>query len=94
MAGGSSPSPDIVCDTRKVGENIGRDRRGVREEVGKIAGIVEIALSSPKLATNKSCSWYLVNGHEEGERERSVGVCSVGKKRRDHRDCIGRHRET
>ena len=42
-------------------------------------GIVKIALSSPKLTTNRSCSWYLVNGHEENERERSVGVCSVGK---------------
>ena len=44
-----------------------------------IVEIVEIALSSPKLTTNRSCSWYLVNGCEENERERSVGVCSVGK---------------
>ena len=61
-----------------------------------IVEIVEIALSSPKLATNRSCSWYLVNGHEENERERSVGVCSVGK----HVEIVeiasgdvGRHRE-
>ena len=54
---------------------------GGREIVGivRIVEIVEIALSSPKSATNRSCSWYLVNGHEEGERERSVGVYSVGK---------------
>ena len=54
------------------------------------------ALSSPKLATNKSCSWYLVNGHEEGERERSVGVCSVGKNFEIVEIAlgdIGRHRE-
>ena len=51
---------------------------GGREIVG-IIEIVEIALSSPKLTTNRSCSWYLVNGREEGERERSGGVCSVGK---------------
>ena len=41
--------------------------------------IVEIALSSPKFTTNRPCSWYLVNGHEERERERSVGVRIVGK---------------
>ena len=54
---------------------------GGREIVGivGIIEIVEIALSSPKLTTNRSCSWYLVNGREENERERSVGVCSVGK---------------
>ena len=55
---------------------------GGREIVGivGIVEIIEIALSSPKLATNKSCSWYLENGHKEGERKRSVGVCRVGKK--------------
>ena len=45
----------------------------------EIVEIVEIALSSPKLTTNRPCSWYLVNGCEENERERSVGVCIVGK---------------
>ena len=44
-----------------------------------IIKIVEIALSSPKLTTNRSCSWYLVNGREENKRERSVGVRIVGK---------------
>ena len=71
---------------------------GGREIVGivEIVEIVEIALSSPKLATNKSCSWYLVNGHEEGERERSVGVCSVGKNIEIVEIAsgdVGRHRE-
>ena len=71
---------------------------GGRQIVGivKIVKIVEIALSSPKLATNKSCSWYLVNGHEEGERERSVGVCSVGKNIEIVEIAsgdVGRHRE-
>ena len=51
---------------------------GDREIVG-IVEIVEIDLSSPKLTTNRSCSSYLVNGCEENERERSVGVCCVGK---------------
>ena len=51
---------------------------GGREIVG-IVKIVEIALSSPKLTTNRPCSCYLVNGHEERERERSVGVHIVGK---------------
>ena len=67
---------------------------GGREIVG-IVGIVGIALSSPKLATNRSCSWYLVNGHE-GERERSVGVCSVGKNVKIIKIAsgdMGRHRE-
>ena len=40
----------------------------------EIVEIVKMSLSSPKLTTNRSCSWYLVNGCEEGERERSVGV--------------------
>ena len=54
---------------------------GGREIVGivGIVEIVEIALSSPKLTTNTSCSWYLVNGREENEREKSVGVRIVGK---------------
>ena len=54
---------------------------GGREIIGivRIIEIIEIALSSPKLTTNRSCSWYLVNGREENERERSVGVCIVGK---------------
>ena len=55
--------------------------------------MVEIVLSSPKLAINKSCSWYLVNGHEEGERERS-GCLQCREKCQDCRDCIGRERET
>ena len=45
---------------------------------------------------DKSCSWYLVNGHEEGERERSVGVCSVGKNVEIVEIAlgdVGRHRE-
>ena len=71
---------------------------GGREIVGivGIVEIVEIALSSPKLATNRSCSWYLVNGREEGERERSVGVCGVGKNIEIVEIAsgdIGRHRE-
>ena len=45
----------------------------------RIVEIVEIALSSPKLTTNRPCSWYLVNGHEEREGERSVGVHIVEK---------------
>ena len=68
---------------------------GGRKIVG-IVEIVEIALSSPKSATNKSCEWYLVNGHEEGERERSVGVCSVGKNVEIVEIAsgdVGRHRE-
>ena len=56
----------------------GREIVGIVGIVG-IVEIVEIALSSPKLTTNRSCPWYLVNGREENERERSVGVCSVGK---------------
>ena len=51
---------------------------GGRKIVG-IIGIIEIALSSPKLTTDRSCPWYLVNGREENERERSVGVHIVGK---------------
>ena len=54
---------------------------GGREIIGivGIVEIVEIALSSPKLTTNRSYSWFLMNGREENERERSVGVCIVGK---------------
>ena len=52
--------------------------RGGREIIG-IVEIVEIALSSPNSTTNRPCSWYLVNGCEERERERSVGVCIIGK---------------
>ena len=57
---------------------------GGREIVGivgivRIVEIIEIALSSPKSTTDRSCSWYLVNGREENEREGSVSVCSVGK---------------
>ena len=50
----------------------------VRDIVG-IVEIVEIALSSPKSTTNRPCSWYLVNGREERERERSVGIHIIGK---------------
>ena len=55
-----------------------RSSGGGREIVG-IVKIVKIALSSPKLTTNRPCSCYLVNGHEEREKERSVGVHIVGK---------------
>ena len=44
-----------------------------------IVKIIKIALNSPKLTTNRSCSWYLVNGREENERERSAGVRIIGK---------------
>ena len=55
-----------------------RNSGGGREIIG-IVEIVEIAPSSPKSTTNRPCSCYLVNGHEERERERSVGVHIIGK---------------
>ena len=63
---------------REHWERSWRRSGGGREIVG-IVEIVEIALSSPKLTTNRPCSWYLVNGREENEREKSVGVRIVGK---------------
>ena len=63
---------------REHQERLQRSLGGGREIV-KIIEIVEIVLSSPKLTTNRSCSWYLVNGCEERDREGSVGVHIVGK---------------
>ena len=63
---------------REHWERLWRSSGGGREIVG-IIEIIEIALSSPRSTTNRPCSWYLVNGHEERERERSVGVCIIGK---------------
>ena len=47
---------------------------GGGREIVEIVEIVEIALSSSKLTTNRPCSWYLVNGHEERERGKGVWV--------------------
>ena len=46
VAGGSSLSPESLRDVCEAGENIGRDRRGVREEVGKSSGSSGLLRSS------------------------------------------------
>ena len=58
---------------REHQERLWRSSGGGREIV-RIIKIVEIALSSPKSATNRPRSWYLVNGHEEREGKECGGL--------------------
>ena len=71
----------IACEIFASLERTSGRSGGGREivEIVEIIGIVGIVLSSPKMATNRPCSWHLVNCREGREKKKNIRVHSIGK---------------